>query len=267
MNLNLDRAVRGGYNSDMLKRWTKEEDAIIVQNGRKAIVEGRTAAATQSRYYHLVGCGEIPLKEKQVKWTPEEHEVLYYLKSQGLKWSEIASQIGRTLESCKTHYKRGYGFPILGYNDWSDDKLLDLVRKYKGKNVINYKRDAGEPSAGVIERRFGSWSEAMKLAGVPVNSGNLDLNKETSLYLIDFGEFKKIGITQRTVEERFPHLDFKLLDLVKYDELIPAWETEQELLEILRPWQFVAEELIGNGATECFKLDECCDLLHPFQIS
>lgn len=264
--IDLDRAVRGGYTQNMLKRWTPEEDAIIIRDGRKAEIEGRTSAAVQSRYYYLVGCGEIALKEKQVRWTPEEHELLYLLKSEGMKWSEIAKRIGRSLESCKTHYKRGYGFPVLGYNDWSEERLLELVQKYKNKQLLNYCRDEGEPSAIVIERRFGSWSKAMELAGVVSNKGNLILDKKTLLYLIDFGEFKKIGITQRSLELRFSGFDFKILDLVEYDELIPAWETEQELLKILKPWRYKPIELIGNGATECFKLDSCCDLMHPYQI-
>lgn len=250
----------------MLKRWTSEEDAIIIREGRKAVIDTRTANAVQGRYYYLVGCGEIPLKEKQVRWSDEETELLYALREQGKTFPEISKIMGRTLESVKSRHKNQRGKYPQGY-DLRDEELLDLVRKYKVKNIINYKRLAGEPSAGVIERRFGSWSEAMKLAGVPINSGNLDLNKETLLYLIDFGHFKKIGITQKTVQERFRGFNFELLDLVKYDELIPAWETERELLDLVKPWKFKPIELIGNGATECFKWDECCDLLHPFQNS
>ena len=81
--------------------------------------------------------------------------------------------------------------------------------------------------------------------------------KDTTLYLVDFGSFKKVGITQQPLEERFKQdKNFKILDTVIMDP-DDAAETESEILKNMREFLVIGD--IRRGKTECFVFD--CTLL------
>ena len=211
-------------------------------------------------------------------------------KSEGKTNLEISELMGRTVESIKTKWKRINYIPkatvtwsqgdlnlinsglnlgelceklphhsrraiqskkeLIGnfddYRNWSDEDLINIVKKYSDKNLLNKYRLAGEPSAGVIERRFGNWSLAKKSAGMDVDK----IFRPTMLYLVDFGDFKKVGITQEGLEKRFNQFPkYTLLDYVWVPTRIEALELEQAILKNVNK---INEKLLPNGNTECF---------------
>ena len=79
----------------------------------------------------------------------------------------------------------------------------------------------------------------------------------TLLYLVDFGDFKKVGATQVSLEDRFKQdKPFKLLDSA-WLSMQDALDTEEEILKNIRKFAVIGD--IRRGSTECFQLD--CTLL------
>lgn len=90
---------------------------------------------------------------------------------------------------------------------------------------------------------------------VPLLNGNRD----TTLYYLDFGEFSKIGITKRTVEDRFRgyDLEYRVLDQLKLTE-VDARFLEKKLLGMVDKALALPKEhpmVRLGGYTECFHKD------------
>ena len=203
-----------------------------------AEILGRTCEAIKTRRKRFA-------PGKDTSWTDKEVDLLDSSKS----YKEMAQELGKTEKAVGAKLQKLRILKTKYSDKYSREDLLHLVRKYKLKEKLNYCREEGEPSAGVIEGAFGSWSLAVKAAGLSPNLDKFDEAKDTILYLVDFGEFKKVGITQRSVELRlkgFP--SYVLLDMVVFNDPIAAFETEQEILSKV-------ERIYGdipNGNTECF---------------
>ena len=240
----------------IVNRWTEEEETLMVSllesgcsTAEVAEALGRTCEAVKTRRKRFAS-------GRATSWTNEDVSLLDSDKS----YKEMAQELGKTERAVGAKLQKLRILKTKYSDKYSKEDLLNLVRKYKRKQILNYCREEGEPSAGVIERMFGSWSSALKAAGLPPNLGEFDETKDTILYLVDFGDFKKIGITQRSVELRlkgFP--TYVLLDTVVFNNPIAAFETEQEILSKV-------ERVYGdipNGNTECFvsAANSLCDLI------
>lgn len=294
-----------------MKRWTKEEDQIII-NARERDefpeIEGRTTKAIQCRISKLIQYGVLESNVIRESWKDYEDELLIELYESKETYKAIAKQLGRTeasisrrlskleglekvrrgkkpregswieadISKVKELIEKGHQYKyiaeVLGRSEaaitnvvrtrglgvkkeYTDEYLLDLVRKYVVKERLDYFREDEEPSSMVVVGRFGSWVKALELAGLDINHSVLKKNKETYLYLVDFGKFKKIGITQRDTESRFRGFPaYKLLDFVKFPDLDEAIETEREILWKLRESR--VNPGLPNGNTECF-ISEC----------
>lgn len=260
----------------MAKKWTKEEFNKLVSARLEGIpyseidLPGRTEAAMKTKIRDSIKANIIPNPhDHYVKWTNEEDEVLKNLKNSGASYIEISKILSRTQDSIKSrlsklsargdiklknHPRSTFATkPLKDKIFWTDEQLLELVRKYKTQDNLNYNREDWEVSAPVIHKRFGSWSEALILAGMESNLGGWDKSRETWVYLVDFGEFKKIGITQRSIHERFSGFpEYKILDsvLLNFNE---AWELERELIKAIEPYKVIGN--LPNGNTECFDYD------------
>ena len=97
------------------KQFTEEEDAQIVAMrkqgytiGHIAREIGKTQKQVESHWQWLrkreKGRQEQPEKEVAPPWTPEEDELLFDLRAQGLMWKEIAPRLHRSLASCSGRY-------------------------------------------------------------------------------------------------------------------------------------------------------------------
>jgi hypothetical protein len=207
-------------------------------------------------------------------WTEEELELLRLFSEQGMTAREIAEEIGRPLGSvntkrrelgCKTT-KKNYKHLYVGTVGEVQDRLIEIMRNAP---VITYeyfnRADSDLPAATTYRKYFGSWAKAMEAAGVTTTNPELGYsdnkycqkpNRSTTVYLIDFGDFYKVGITQQTIKQRFsgnypPYTVILSLEM----SLAEAKELEGKWLKVVKPYQFIPSNFPteGRGFTECFK--------------
>jgi hypothetical protein len=136
---------------------------------------------------------------------------------------------------------------------WGDEELLDLVRKYRTQDNLNYNRMSNEPSSGPIIKRFGSWTAAVEASGILRKLGGFDKDKLTTLYLVSFGEFYKIGITT-SMKNRFYNFiknnHGKIL-WIRKDTLYNCFILEQKILKENTNFLYRPINLNIGGKTEC----------------
>ncbi len=88
-------------------------------------------------------------------------------------------------------------------------------------------------------------------------------NKPAYLYYLkittkDSQILYKIGITNRTVSERFSLVDLQRIEIVKqklYDNGQDAYEWEQKLLKLYKQYQYKGPDILSSGNTELFTED------------
>ncbi len=141
---------------------------------------------------------------------------------------------------------------------------------YKNLNFDNYKYSGVRSPSVVICDEHG---EFLRTPG-QLYRGNgcikcrktkrsVDINSKHILYYVKSNNFYKIGITAKTVEERFSYeiknTDFKILKMFHYDDGNKARITEKLLLSLSKPEYKINKEdsPFKNGWTECFN----CDIL------
>jgi hypothetical protein len=244
----------------MAKRWTLEEKEHLISlklNNKPLILEGRTEAATKTMVRELIKEGKILNCHKHYKkWTKEEIDELKRLRELKFTTKQIAEKMNRSVRSITKKLENVNH--ITSERIYTDDELLELVIRYRTQDNLNLNRLPGEISSGPITKRFGSWGKALEAAGLEPNASGMVYNWPTILYLVDFGSFKKVGVTQRTVEARFSGFpEYRILDVVVFEDLYAALETEKEILKNLEKFRVIGE--IPNGRYECFKYD--CTLL------
>jgi hypothetical protein len=286
----------------MIKYWTPQEDELIIKarldgtTVRQIKVPGRSTDAVSARYTKLVKDGKIPKLETNYYWTDDEESLLYT----ELSNSEIAKKIGRSEEAVR--YKRGMdsiklteeqliflkenytksrpwlaeqlgmsltktkrAMSSLGlhrYSDRDEQYYIELVKKYGTTLNLQKNKDNGDASYNSVINYFGSWSKACEAAGIKYNNLGLEKDKETILYFVDFGEFKKVGITQQSIKARFAmeHRDYVVLDHEVFENLELALSAEREILNKIKNF---ARADLKSGSSECFYSD-CTDLLGLF---
>lgn len=196
---------------------------------------------------------------KIIKQIEQEEELkkLYYQYPQ-LTYEVIARKLHRYSES-KVQRAVNYCVKNKGwiprnsrkennYIHMSDEELIELIRQQPSRDK------AGNKVLYAVKKRFGSWSEGRVLAGIGLSSGGiLDPNMPTNVYLIDFGKYIKIGITQQEVNKRIERWDAELIETVQcsYDR---ALEIEKQVKNNLKRYKFdnIPENLRRNGYTECY---------------
>lgn len=239
------------------KKWDAEEDKLLIElknegksNKEISGILGRTTESVKGRLKKVWATNST---SGNFNWTDEEIEVLKL--NMDTTYEELAQRMGRSVESVANKARR-LGLCRVFHGSYSDSELLDTVRKYRSRDALKYSGERITPK--MVEHRFGGWSSALKLAGLDPNDSSLVPNKETTLYLVDFGEFKKVGITQRSIEERFKgEPEYIVLDSVGFSCLEEALETEREILRNMREFRVSGD--IRRGASECFKFT--CTLL------
>ena len=193
------------------------------------------------------------------KWTQEEDAQLVELHKLNTAIKIIAQTLGRTEASIKMRVqgfiKSGtlVGKTQVAKKHFSSEELLATVKEYRSYDALK-RASSGNPNLPnpkTVQERFGSWGEARKLADVYESAGVMQPYWPTILYLVKFKDFYKVGITQRTVRERFwGYPEYELIDEVLYPDLESAYDTEQDILSKVELYE--AKELSGKGKTECF---------------
>jgi hypothetical protein len=276
----------------MIKYWTPEEDEIIKQARllgipvRQIKVPGRTLNAVTGRYTKLVREGKIPKLETNYYWSEEDKALL----DSDLSNAEIAIKTGRSEEAVRynrnisrvnltdsqieflkeNRYKNRQwiadqlginlskvkkamsGLKLHRYENRDEYFYLYAVKKHGSTLNLKHNKTKDEPSYNTIVSYFGSWANACAIAGVSYNDIGLKKDKETTLYFIDFGDFKKVGITQQSIKARFAKykLDYTILDFEVYENLSLALAAEREILSKVE--KIAEQSILKSGASECF---------------
>ena len=144
-----------------------------------------------------------------------------------------------------------------GVKKYTDEELLEILRTSENKTYAYFTRGGkGLPAAATYVNRFGSWGNTLKLAGLPPNKCTMLQDRRTKVYLLDFGDFYKIGITQQSLCDRFAgYPEYSIIVLLEYDNLVDAVTKEKEWLNNVSQYAYVPESFPkeGRGFTECFK--------------
>ena len=198
------------------------------------------------------------------KFTEEEIELIKQRLSEKISHENIGLELGRTKSSIMHKIQRlGLAKPC---NDWkhlTKDNVLQLIKTHISAESFDA-RGSGLPSHKILMRILGvaSWSEARKLAGIPVYStAKWDKTKETIFYIIqvidtDGTEFRKFGVTQRSIKIRYGGFKDYLVILNKTMPHSQALRIEKLFSKITikykpKDTRFSNQNQLG-GHTECY---------------
>lgn len=265
----------------MRKFWTEEENNTIIKGITEDNLNYRQITdLLPDRAYRSVAVQGNKLLGALVKidyWSETEEEDLILLREDGYNIIEIADILERDYFKVKQKVsqliKKGKiqaighrGGPKgvdSNFNPVAKSSMEELefyVKTYKVKD------SCPGPYRSRILKHYGSWTKALIANNLPLNIGGvMDINRPTTLYLLKFDGFYKVGITQQTLKKRFTGgPSFLVLDTYVSD-LTEIVELEKQILTNVisyipdDPW------FERNGKTECFitdqELKEISDLL------
>lgn len=189
------------------------------------------------------------------QWTDEDTKMLIQYRAEGKKLPEIAKLLNHKYDYVKKKASDlvKQGIIERGNNSAAPKSSVQELNQY----VLNYvsRDNCPQPYLSRIIQHYGSWSAALEANGLSPNiGGKMNPNKPTIVYLLDFGAFKKIGITQRMINQRFSGApSYTVLDTLETD-LATALEFEKELKQAVANRAFQPSEpwFERNGRTECF---------------
>ena len=252
----------------MGKLWTQEENELIVNGVNDGLNYKQIAELLPHRAYRSVavqGNKLLGALKRVTPWTEEQTLQLIELRDQGLSIPEIAEKMGRTYDNTKSKLsqliKKGTIDPIGHQNGPKLNAPKYLVQELN-QYVLNYpsRDNCPQPWASRIVRHYGSWTVALQANNLQPNCGGvMHADKPTTLYLLNFGDFCKIGITQRELKQRFSGAPaYTVLDTL-VTTLGEAREFEEALKEAIEPYKCVPDHpwFERNGKTECFVAPNC----------
>lgn len=196
-------------------------------------------------------------------WSEEDKEFVKLLFIEGYTNKEASNESGipeSTIKIWKAKWNLTVPKPNKDvYNGTVGEVQSRLIKIMQEAPEVSYtyfnSKNSGVPAATTYRKYFGSWENALKAAGIATSS-NIKIDKPTHIYIVEFGDFYKIGITQQEIHERlgkrYPKYTV-LLDIVtSYSE---AKEIESKWLKVVKPFQFIPSNfpIEGRGFTECFK--------------
>lgn len=235
----------------IMKKWTYEENELITSNKANGKSYAEITKLLPERSYTAVRLQGFKLLggiNKKTPWTYKEEEELLTLRGLDYTYPEIGELMNRTKDSIAVKVqnlvKEGRTQPKLP-NSYTKEELIDIVKQYKKVTLCPYDK------LYHIKKQFGSWTNAAAEAGIAFSG--LDPSINTTLYLLDFGKFYKIGITQQGIKHRFygVQLEYRVVDLLD-TTLLEAKQMEKEVLKHIIKYSYRPEKLKGNGSTECF---------------
>ena len=198
-----------------------------------------------------------------MKWTDDEENRLIELRNKGVSLPTIAELLNRPYVSVSSKSSRlikcgkleswkpreEASGPRVNWPHLSEEELLDQVRIYVSRESAPYYIRTR------VKHYFGSWTNALEAAGISGNiGGKFTQDRITRVYLLKFGTFYKVGVTQQQIKSRFSGAPrYEILDFVATD-LDNATYLEKELKKSIAQFQFIPLDpwFERNGKTECF---------------
>lgn len=148
--------------------------------------------------------------------------------------------------------------------NYTKEEVIACIQENPALKLKDFKLGNGVISSYYIIKTFGTWREARKAAGLEMlyKKGELSKSKEeddrpTSVYLIEFDKFYKIGVTRQKLKDRHRKLPvpYKVLILLEDLPRHEALKIEKYWLNNIKPFQGspLLEELkYYDGKSECF---------------
>lgn len=208
------------------------------------------------------------------KWSDDDKNLVAEFTKQGYSLEEIAAEMEITrdevkyLRQCTKSSSRRSNRELLKGS--LEEVQARLIKIMQDSPIIGYayfnSKDSGTPAATTYRKYFGSWENALRAAGrhTNENAGNDVINKfsmkpdrPTTVYLVEFDGFYKIGITQQMIAQRlggrYPPYNIVMQIDTSLEEAKAIEKTWLENVKHLQyiPTSFPAE---GRGFTECFKV-------------
>lgn len=199
-----------------------------------------------------------------MKWTEEDKEIVRLLSEEGMTALAISNEVGIP-KSTITDWRALWGYSSKNsykhlYKGTVEEVQERLVKIMQSAPEVSYtifnSKDSTVPSATIYRKYFGSWENALNAAGIVITNVQAS-SKPTTVYLVEFEGFYKIGITQQTVDQRLGKRYGKyeiLLQIVTTHE--EAIKLEKQWLNNVKPFKYIPTTFPaeGRGFTECFKV-------------
>lgn len=195
---------------------------------------------------------------KYKRWTDEDISIIKQLTEAGWSSADISKEFDWSEDSIKG-LRSKYNIRSINNRAYTKEELIAFLQtaEYKTFEYFN-KPGNGLPAGSTYLKYFGSWNAALEAAGLDPNKSTLNPYKLTKVYLIDFGEVYKIGITQQTLEQRFRASGYPSFEpiLVIETSLKEAKEIEEQWLNAVKEYKYVPDNWPkeGRGGSECFRL-------------
>lgn len=202
-------------------------------------------------------------------WSVEEEEFIRVCTDEGWTAKEIAAELDRSVDSVIARRNR---LGIRGRNGcpkkYTKEELIDIMRSAPTVTYDYFNsKDSGLPAATIYRSYFGSWTAALEAAGITQANSAMKPDKPTKVYLVEFGDFYKVGITQQTINQRLGgrYPPYKVVLELEFDNLMEAKEIESSWLKAVKDYRYVPDNFPteGRGFTECFKHPDPLGLLIP----
>ncbi len=188
--------------------------------------------------------------------TEDQKISIIALKNKGLKYQEIANQTGLTVSSIASYIARNHR-DLLKKNPLTEEETLKVIElRDQG---ISYSMIAEQLGKTVdhIKKKCSALLKEGKIQNIRgARGGNMSVTSPTTLYLIKFEDFYKVGVTQQKLKDRFSGApEYSVIDTMT-TSLEEAWELEKAIKAVVKP--FIPEHswFIRNGRTECFKTEK-----------
>lgn len=251
------------------KNWTVEEEELLVVL-EAAGYSDREIAVELDTNIRSITTKKSSLKRGNTRRKYTDDDLLDILRLSGTYSIRSFEKIPG-MPSVKTYQnrfgswnaavERAGGVPISihdGVKKYSNEKLLQILLDNPGKTREEFRNDKTLPDPSTYTNRFGSWTKALEMVGLPTGKSSLT---NTHVYLIHFidEDFYKVGITQQGIRQRFyGHPKYEVLIDMVFSNLEDAKIKEQEWLYNVKDYIYSPINFPQGrrGQTECFKLPE-----------
>lgn len=154
-------------------------------------------------------------------------------------------------------------------SNYTKDELIKILAEAPSTSKDYFAKNLEGPAATQFLKYWDSWGEMLKELGYPPNRGTQNKNKDTLLYLINFGTFYKVGNTQRSLEDRFENnfLPYSVVAL-RVGSLVEIKRIEGEILDLVATSKYIPIGLKSSvrGISECFTAteDEIANIINTY---
>ena len=254
----------------MAHKWTEEEIKILTDNctiGATKLHSLLPNIPVSAIRYKLKSVGLN--KVKKYNWTEEELSILK-LECSIYTAKELAIKLNRSVEAIRIQLsrhclsaKKDKKGPVIGSikgvpnTVYTDEYIICILQglSITSRDWYVLNKLPEWPAANTISKRFGGWTKALEAAGIKANKGVQSPDRSTMVYLLDFGDFYKVGITQQSIKQRFT--GYPEYDIIAYKStsLEEAKSIEKAILNLVAEYKFIPNTFPteGRGFTECFK--------------